>query len=156
MAARNLLEAARLATIYDDLAARLDISLEEVASWRDAGLKIFVPYDERLSVHPQADGFTDHDRWDFDHTRADQYPLLLHFPYFDLYRKQVVKQPDLVLAMYLCGDAFTPEEKLRNFAYYDAITVRDSSLSARRPGHPRCRDRRARARLRLCGRGSAH
>ncbi len=130
MAARNLLEAARLATIYDDLAARLDISLEEVASWRDAGSKIFVPYDERLSVHPQADGFTDHDRWDFDQTRADQYPLLLHFPYFDLYRKQVVKQPDLVLAMYLCGDAFTPEEKLRNFAYYDAITVRDSSLSA--------------------------
>jgi hypothetical protein len=89
-----------------------------------------MPYDERLGVHPQAEGFTNHDQWDFRHTRTDQYPLLLHFPYFDLYRKQVVKQADLVLAMYLCGDAFTPEEKLRNFAYYDAITVRDSSLSA--------------------------
>src|SRR6185312_6980969 len=50
--------------------------------------------------------------------------------YFDLYRKQVVKQADLVLAMHLRGDAFTPEEKARNFAYYEAITVRDSSLSA--------------------------
>jgi alpha,alpha-trehalose phosphorylase len=89
-----------------------------------------MPYDERLGVHPQAEGFTNHDQWDFRHTRTDQYPLLLHFPYFDLYGKQVVKQADLVLAMYLCGDAFTPEEKLRNFAYYDAITVRDSSLSA--------------------------
>ena len=37
----------------------------------------------------------------------DQYPLLLHFPYFDLYRKQVVKQADLVLALHVCGDAFT-------------------------------------------------
>ncbi len=130
MASRNLLEAARLATTHHDLAARLDVSVEEAASWRDAGEKIYVPYDERLGVHPQAEDFTDHDRWDFDHTRADQYPLLLHFPYFDLYRKQVVKQPDLVLAMYLCDDAFTPEQKLANFAYYDAITVRDSSLSA--------------------------
>jgi alpha,alpha-trehalose phosphorylase len=55
---------------------------------------------------------------------------LLYFPYFDLYRKQVVKQPDLVLAMHLRGDAFTAEQKARNFAYYEQITVRDSSLAA--------------------------
>ncbi len=130
MASQNLLEAARLATTHRDLAARLDVSVEEVASWRDAGEKILIPYDERLGVHPQAEGFTNHDQWDFHQVGADQYPLLLHFPYFDLYRKQVVKQPDLVLAMYLCDDAFTPDEKLRNFTYYDALTVRDSSLSA--------------------------
>ena len=63
-------------------------------------------------------------------TPAEQYPLLLHFPYFDLYRKQVVKQADLVLAMHLRGEAFTAEQKARNFAYYEALTVRDSSLSA--------------------------
>jgi alpha,alpha-trehalose phosphorylase len=68
--------------------------------------------------------------WDFEHTRPDQYPLLLHFPYFDLYRKQVVKQADLVLALYKRGDAFTPEQKARDFAYYEPLTVRDSSLSA--------------------------
>jgi alpha,alpha-trehalose phosphorylase len=56
--------------------------------------------------------------------------LFLHYPYFDLYRKQVVKQADLVLAIQRCGDAFTPEEKRRDFDYYEAITVRDSSLSA--------------------------
>ena len=55
---------------------------------------------------------------------------MLHFPYFDLYRKQVVKQADLVLAMHLCGDAFTAEQKARNFDYYERLTVRDSSLSA--------------------------
>jgi len=55
---------------------------------------------------------------------------LLHAPYFELYRKQVIKQADLVMAMFLRGDAFTPEQKVRNFAYYEARTVRDSSLSA--------------------------
>jgi alpha,alpha-trehalose phosphorylase len=89
-----------------------------------------VPYDEHLRVHPQAEGFTDHALWDFDHTPPDHYPLLLHYPYFDLYRKQVVKQADLVLAMHLRGDAFSDEQKRRNFDYYEAITVRDSSLSA--------------------------
>src|SRR5438045_5605637 len=55
---------------------------------------------------------------------------MLHFAYFYLYRKQVVKQPDLVLAMQLCSDAFTPEQRARNFEYYEGITVRDSSLSS--------------------------
>ena len=59
-----------------------------------------------------------------------EYPLLLHIPYFQLYRKQVVKQPDLVLALFLRGDRFSAEEKARNFAYYEPLTVRDSSLSA--------------------------
>jgi len=68
--------------------------------------------------------------WNFAETKPDQYPLMLHFPYFDLYRKQVVKQPDLVLAMQLCGDAFTYEQKARKLRLYERINVRDSSLSA--------------------------
>ena len=91
---------------------------------------MLIPFDERLGVHPQAEGFTEHQPWDFEHTAPGQYPLLSHFPYFDLYRKQVVKQADLVLAMHLRGDAFSAQEKARNFAYYEALTVRDSSLSA--------------------------
>ena len=89
-----------------------------------------VPYDEELGVHPQSDGFTHHQVWDFESTPPEKYPLLLNVPYFELYRKQVVKQADLVLAMQLRADAFTPEQMRRNFAYYEALTVRDSSLSA--------------------------
>ena len=81
-------------------------------------------------MHPQAATFTRHQVWDFAGTPADNYPLMLHYPYLDLYRKQVVKQADLVLAMQLRGQAFTAEEKARNFDYYEALTVRDSSLSA--------------------------
>jgi alpha,alpha-trehalose phosphorylase len=68
--------------------------------------------------------------WDFDATTPEQYPLLLHFPYFDLYRKQVVKQADLVLALHVRGDWFSEGQKARDFAYYEQLTVRDSSLSA--------------------------
>jgi alpha,alpha-trehalose phosphorylase len=106
------------------------VDSHEVARWREAAEKMLFPNDERLGVTPQDETFTEHAVWDFAHTAPDQYPLLLHFPYFDLYRKQVVKQADLVLAMHLRGDAFTPEQKARNFAYYEPLTVRDSSLSA--------------------------
>ncbi|MGC8492937.1 MAG: glycoside hydrolase family 65 protein, partial [Syntrophobacteraceae bacterium] len=130
MAARNMLGAADVCERYQDRARELDVTPEEMADWRAAADHIFIPYDHRLGIHPQAEGFTEHERWDFDATKPDQYPLLLHFPYFDLYRKQVVKQPDLVLAMQLCSEAFTKEQKERNFDYYERITVRDSSLSA--------------------------
>ncbi len=105
------------------------MTTEEAASWRDAAEDMYIPYDERLKVHQQHDGFTNYARWDFKNTPEDHYPLLLHYPYFQLYRKQVVKQADVVLAMQLRPDAFTPEQKLRNFDYYESITVRDSSLS---------------------------
>ncbi len=130
MAQHNLRAAATLVERHPDLAATLGVDDEETAAWRDAATRMTLPYNEELGVHEQSAGFTGHQLWDFAHTQEDQYPLMLHFPYFDLYRKQVVKQADLVLAMCLRGNAFTPEEKARNFAYYEQLTVRDSSLSA--------------------------
>jgi len=130
MAQRNLNAAADAAGRHRSVADRLKVRASEVKAWRRAADQMFIGYDDELGVHQQATGFTHHERWDFKRTKADQYPLFLHFPYFDLYRKQVVKQADLVLAMHLRGDAFTDEQKARNFAYYEALTVRDSSLSA--------------------------
>jgi alpha,alpha-trehalose phosphorylase len=130
MAQRNLRAAAEAVARHPKHAAALRADLEEAAAWREAAESMLVPYDERRGVHAQAESFTDHELWDFERTAEDQYPLLLHFPYFQLYRKQVVKQADLVLAMHLRGDYFTPEQKARNFDYYEALTVRDSSLSA--------------------------
>jgi alpha,alpha-trehalose phosphorylase len=130
MAQQNLRAAADAVGRHPGKAHELAADAEEAASWRDAADAMLIPYDHALGVHPQAEGFTEHARWDFEGTRPDQYPLLLHFPYFDLYRKQVLKQADLVLAMHLRGDAFSAEQKARNFAYYEALTVRDSSLSS--------------------------
>jgi alpha,alpha-trehalose phosphorylase len=130
MAERNLREAFNAAERHPEAAAALGVDDEEAAAWRDAAQVMMIPYDSERQVHPQAESFTEHEVWNFGATGPDQYPLLLHFPYFDLYRKQVIKQADLVLAMHLRGDAFSAEEKARNFAYYERLTVRDSSLSA--------------------------
>ncbi|MEU9553973.1 glycoside hydrolase family 65 protein [Streptomyces fumanus] len=134
MARSNLLAAAEVCERHPDLAARHGVDDEESAAWRDAAEAVHIPYNGELGVHEQHAGFTRHQRWDFARTGPDQYPLMLHFPYFDLYRKQVIKQSDLVLAMYTCGswfDAHCDEDQIaRNFAYYEPLTVRDSSLSA--------------------------
>jgi alpha,alpha-trehalose phosphorylase len=130
MAQRNLLAAVDAVQRDGDRAAELGVDSEESADWRDAAEAMLIPYDHARSVHPQAEAFTQHQIWDFDSTAPEQYPLLLHFPYFDLYRKQVVKQADLVLALHLRGDAFSVEDKARDFDYYERLTVRDSSLSA--------------------------
>jgi alpha,alpha-trehalose phosphorylase len=130
MAQHNLRAAADAAERHPERARELGVGHEEMATWRAAAETMTLPYSEELGVHAQSEGFTKHEVWNFAATTAEQYPLLLHFPYFDLYRKQVVKQADLVLAMHLRGEAFSDEQKARNFAYYEALTVRDSSLSS--------------------------
>ncbi|MGD0556842.1 MAG: glycosyl hydrolase family 65 protein [Streptosporangiaceae bacterium] len=130
MAQHNLTAAADIAEKYPDIAASMGVTTEEAASWRDAAKSMYIPFDDRLGVHCQHEGFTDYARWDFENTPEDNYPLLLHYPYFQLYRKQVIKQADLVLAMQMRPDAFSHEQTVRNFNYYEALTVRDSSLSA--------------------------
>nr|WP_226995760.1 glycosyl hydrolase family 65 protein [Gordonia phthalatica] len=111
------------------VARGLGVSDDDLTHWARCADDMTIPYDDALGVHQQCEAFTKLDRWDFDRSRG-RYPLLLNYPYFDLYRKQVVKQADLVFAMYLFGDRFSPEQKLANFDYYYPITVRDSSLSA--------------------------
>ncbi|HEX6327927.1 MAG TPA: glycosyl hydrolase family 65 protein [Jiangellaceae bacterium] len=130
MAQRNLLGAADAATRHFDVARGFGVDEDEIVAWRNAGNRMATHYDEELGVHQQAEGFTRFQEWDFAATKPAEYPLLLTHPYFDLYRRQVCKQADLVLAMHWRGDAFTPGEKARNFRYYEARTVRDSSLSA--------------------------
>ncbi|HET7173260.1 MAG TPA: glycosyl hydrolase family 65 protein [Nocardioidaceae bacterium] len=129
MAARNLTAAAQACARHPRLAERLGVGTEEMSSWEDCAEAVHIPYDDELGVHPQSETFTRHDEWDFEASDG-RYPLMLHAPYVQLYRRQVVKQADLVLAIQRCGDMFTPEEKARDFDYYERRTVRDSSLSA--------------------------
>ena len=129
MAARNLRAAADACARNPGRARSMGATTEETASWRHAAKAVHLPYDEELGVHPQSAMFTRYAEWDFDASK-DDYPLLLHVPYFQLYRKQVIKQADLVLAMHWCPEAFDEGQKARNVDYYERRTVRDSSLSA--------------------------
>jgi alpha,alpha-trehalose phosphorylase len=130
MAARNLRCAADVVDRYPDRAAEFGVDAREAGAWRVAAGAMTVPFDEKLGVTAQSEGFTRYRKWNFAATRPDEYPLLLHYPYYLLYSSQVIKQADLVMALYLCGNQFDAEQKLRAFNYYEAITVRDSTLSA--------------------------
>ncbi|MBV9362895.1 MAG: glycoside hydrolase family 65 protein [Solirubrobacterales bacterium] len=130
MAARNMRVAAELAVRHPQRAAELGIDAEEIASWRDAASAIVIPSDPDMGITPQCEGFTRLRRWNFEQTPREHYPLLLHYHNYVLYSSQVVKQADLVMALYLCGEHFSDEQKARDFNYYERITVRDSSLSA--------------------------
>jgi alpha,alpha-trehalose phosphorylase len=130
MAARNLRAAAAVAARHPQRAAELGVIGPELDAWRKAADAMVVPFDHELGVTAQSEGFTRYRPWDFAAMRPEDYPLLLHVPYGLLYSSQVVKQADLVLALYLCGDHFSAEQKRKDFDYYEAITARDSSLSA--------------------------
>ena len=112
------------------LLEKTGLEAHEVSHWRQAADKMLIPYDERLGIHLQDDSFLDKKRWDFENTPADKYPLLLHYHYLEIYRHQVIKQADTILALFLLGHEFTAEDKRRNFDYYDPLTTGDSSLSA--------------------------
>jgi alpha,alpha-trehalose phosphorylase len=116
--------------VYDALVHTTALQPSEVEAWQRAAARMYVPYDEQTGMTLQDDSFLDREPWDFRKTPPDHYPLLLFYHPLDIYRKQVIKQADVVLAMFLLGEAFSPEAKQRNFAFYDPLTTGDSSLSS--------------------------
>ena len=133
----------------------LGVEPGEVTAWRRAADAMTIPYDAELGVHLQDEDFARHAPFDFEATPPEHYPLLLHVPYFQLYRRQVVKQPDLVLAMALRGDAFTAEEKRAQLRPLRGADRARLLAGGRHPGRARRRGRRRPARLRLPRRGGA-
>lgn len=115
---------------YERTVARLALDPEEVAEWDRVAEAMAIPYDEHVGINPQDADFHRREVWDLESTPVEKRPLLLHYHPLVIYRFQVLKQADVVLAMFLQGDQFSPELKRANFEYYDPITTGDSSLSA--------------------------
>ncbi|WP_268794481.1 glycosyl hydrolase family 65 protein [Paenibacillus sp. DMB20] len=114
---------------YEALKRKIGLGDEEPGLWLEAAERMYVPYDEELGIYAQDDAFLSKKKWDFDNAPAEKYPLLLHYHPLVIYRHQVLKQADLVLALFLLGERFTLEEKRRNYEYYEPLTTHDSSLS---------------------------
>ena len=115
---------------YQRMVDRLGLDPSEPEGWERAGEAMHIPFSPALGIHPQDAIFLEREVWDLEHTPADQRPLLLHFHPLVIYRYQVLKQADVVLALYLQGNHFADEDKLADFEYYDPLTTGDSTLSA--------------------------
>jgi alpha,alpha-trehalose phosphorylase len=127
---------------FKALANKTSLQLCELEAWRHAAAKMYVPFDDKLKIIPQDDSFLDREPWDFRNTPSDRYPLLLLYHPLNMYRKQVIKQADVVLAMFLLGDAFSPEAKERNFDFYDPLTTGGLITLIMWQGHHRSPNRR--------------
>jgi alpha,alpha-trehalose phosphorylase len=121
--------AANAPQAYDRLVRRLDLEPDEAAEWAAAAAAMAIPYDKATGINPQDSHFLDREMWDLAHTPPDKRPLLLHYHPLVIYRFQVLKQADVVLALFLQGDHFTLDQKRSDFEYYDPITTGDSTLS---------------------------
>jgi alpha,alpha-trehalose phosphorylase len=115
---------------YNAVIQKTALEPSEAAEWISAAQNMYVPYHEKLKIIPQDDSFLDREPWDFRKTPPEHYPLLMFYHPLNIYRKQVIKQADVVLAMFLLSNAFSQEEKKRNFEFYDPLTTGDSSLSS--------------------------
>ncbi|MEI2394875.1 MULTISPECIES: beta-phosphoglucomutase [Paenibacillus] len=114
---------------YERLQLAIGLSMEEAEGWREAAERMFIPFDNDLGIYAQDDTFLAKQKWDFEHTPPDKYPLLLNYHPLVIYRHQVLKQADLVMAMFLLGNKFSLADKIRNYHYYEPLTTHDSSLS---------------------------
>nr|WP_298125481.1 beta-phosphoglucomutase [uncultured Pseudoxanthomonas sp.] len=112
------------------LATRIGLDADEVALWQRAADAMHLPADDALGIHPQDDDFLAKPRWPFPKREGPHRPLLLDYHPLTLYRHQVCKQADVVMAMVLAGDGIPLGTKRRDFDYYEAVTTHDSTLSA--------------------------
>ncbi|MGB0115065.1 MAG: glycosyl hydrolase family 65 protein [Ilumatobacteraceae bacterium] len=115
---------------FADLGRATGLDLDELEAWDAAADAMYLPFDEELGINPQDSEFLDLEPWEWENTTAGDFPLLLHYHPLVIYRHQVLKQADVVLAMYLRSEHFPIDQKRRNFDYYDPITTGDSSLSS--------------------------
>jgi len=114
---------------YKMLVHNTGLDKSEIIDWSKAAERMYIPYDKKLGINPQDDTFLQKEIWDLKNTPKDRFPLLLHHHPLELYRFQVIKQADVVLATFLLGNQFSRELKKKNFDYYDPLTTGDSSLS---------------------------
>ncbi|MCH8621022.1 glycosyl hydrolase family 65 protein [Undibacterium sp. TS12] len=114
---------------YHQLAKKISLDNAELDAWQRAAALMFLPYDAERGIHEQDDSFLNKKPWDFAATPKDNYPLLLHYHPLVIYRHQVCKQADVLLALLLLSDQFALDDKRRDFDFYEAVTTHDSSLS---------------------------
>lgn len=117
------------AGMHEYVRKKTGLTDEEAEEFTEASVKMYLPYDEKLNINPQDDTFLSKKVWNLKDTPKEKFPLLLHYHPLLLYRYQVCKQADTVLAHFLFEDYQNTGTMKNSFEYYEKITTHDSSLS---------------------------
>lgn len=101
---------------------------QEREQWREIAGHILVCQRED-GVYEQQDGFFDLPHLDAHSIPTREFPLYDHWSYDRIYRTDMIKQPDVLMAMFLYPERFTDEEVRANYDYYEPRCIHESSLS---------------------------
>jgi maltose phosphorylase len=111
-----------------DLAA-LGCTPAELDTWGHMAAEMILPYDAQTGLYEQHEGFFNLPHIDVDAIPMEDFPLYHHWSYDRIYRNDMVKQPDVLMFMFLYNQSFSLSEKQANYAYYEPRCIHESSLS---------------------------
>lgn len=102
---------------------------EELTNWKNKADNMKIPVDEVTGVFEEHDGFFDMPHIDIHSIPVTEFPLYSNWSYDRLYRYDMIKQPDVLMFMFLYNGQFSKEAKLANYEYYESRCIHESSLS---------------------------
>jgi maltose phosphorylase len=108
---------------------KVGCSHAELESWRNMAENMFIPYDTTTGLYEQHEGFFTLPHIDVDAIPIEDFPLYHHWSYDRIYRNDMIKQPDVLMFIFLYNQAFSLEEKRANYDYYEPRCIHESSLS---------------------------
>jgi maltose phosphorylase len=114
---------------YLELVDRLGLQSSELDAWRLMAAKMRIPIDEATGIIEQHDGYFDLPHVDVDSIPIEDFPLYNHWSYDRIYRNDMIKQPDVLMFMFLHNQQFSLACKRANFEYYEPRCIHESSLS---------------------------
>jgi kojibiose phosphorylase len=114
---------------WRELSDRLHLSDEEVASWLKVADSIFTIFDSSTLIYEQFAGYFQKDVIDLKKFEPRTAAMDVILGHERINQTNVVKQADVVIALYLLWDQFPADVRLANFHYYEPRTGHGSSLS---------------------------
>jgi maltose phosphorylase len=105
------------------------VTRAELDGWRRMAAEMFIPYDAETGLFEQHEGFFNLPHIDVDAIPVEDFPLYHHWSYDRIYRNDMIKQPDVLMFMFLYNQSFSLDEKRANYDYYEPRCIHESSLS---------------------------
>ena len=113
---------------YLALARKTALSEDELADWQHMADNMYLPMTDDGLIE-QHDGYFNLPHTDIESIPVGEFPLYDHWSYDRIYRTDMIKQPDVLMMLYLYNSSFTPEVKRVNYDFYQPRTIHESSLS---------------------------
>lgn len=114
---------------YENVLKKYGLDEKELEYWKEISDKMFIPYDENRMIYEQHEGFFQLPHVDVNKIPTSEFPLYHHWSYDRIYRNDMIKQPDVLMFLFLYNDRFTSEVIQKNYEYYTPRCIHESSLS---------------------------